>query len=100
MNHPSTSRSDTVSGRRLSIRRNSCRRVPGPLLQADKANFETLLRAHTNQDLALVSAVRKNDQKPVALLCAMSRQGKWIRPIPLAVMIEGDPFEDFEDPTL
>ena len=73
---------------------------PPPLAEGDHANFSTLLRASANRDLALVSAIRKKDKKPVALVCAMSRDGEWIMPMPLAVMIEGDPFEDFDDPTV
>jgi hypothetical protein len=70
------------------------------LSEADKANFATLQRAESMGDLALVSAIRKSDGKAVALLCAMSRTEEGIMPMPLAVMIEGNPFEDFEDPTL
>jgi hypothetical protein len=74
--------------------------VPPPLGAADRANFNTLLAAVAHDDLALVSAIRKVDRKPVGLVCAMARKGKWIIPMPLAVMIEGNPFEDFEDPTV
>jgi len=63
------------------------------------ANFETLKKALRNGDLALVSAVRKADQKPVALICAISHVEGGVAPVPLAVMVEGDPFELFEDPT-
>ena len=73
---------------------------PPPLGAGDKANFSTLLRATANQDLALVSAIRKKDKKPVALVCAMAREGETIMPMPLAVIIEGNPFDDFEDPTV
>ena len=70
-----------------------------PLRPGDKSNFETLKRAHENGDLCLVSAVRKSDDAPVALVCAMGFDGEHYFPAPLAVMIEGDPFDDFEDPT-
>lgn len=74
--------------------------TPPKLNDAYKTNYETLLRAVKNEDLALVSAIRKADQAPVALLCAMHRlpDGNII-PVPLAVMVEGNPFELFEDPT-
>jgi hypothetical protein len=75
-------------------------RVPPALAKADRANFSTLLKATANEDLALLSAIRKRDQKPVALVCAMAREGELIMPMPVAVMIEGNPFEDFEDPTI
>lgn len=68
----------------------------------DKANYETIKRAALDGNLALISAVRKADRARVSLLCAMSRiRGQSdLRPMPLAVMIEDNPFELFEDPTI
>jgi len=71
------------------------------LTETDKTNFASLQRACEDGDLALVSAIRKADQKPVALVCAMQvNEDETITPVPYAVMIEGNPFEDFEDPTV
>jgi hypothetical protein len=71
-----------------------------PLRDGDKANFATLRRAANADDLALVSSVRKSDGQQVALVCAMQvNEDETITPVPLAVMVEGDPFELFEDPT-
>lgn len=73
---------------------------PQKLSKGYKANFKTLERAFKNGDLALVSAIRKADQKPVALLCAMQQNADdTIMPIPLAEMVDGNPFEIYEDPT-
>lgn len=72
---------------------------PPPLNEANKANFETLRRACDRGNLALMSAVRKADNKPVGLVCAISSDGKEYVVTPLAVMIEGNPYEDFLDPT-
>lgn len=73
---------------------------PPKLAKGHKANFETLSRAFANQDIALVSAIRKADQQPVALICAMQRNDdKTITTIPLAEMVNGNPFELYEDPT-
>jgi hypothetical protein len=69
------------------------------LRPGDISNYETLKRACLNQDLALVNAVRKSDDAVVALVCAVSRAGEDHHLSPLAVMVEGDPFELFEDPT-
>ncbi len=75
--------------------------VPGPLREGDKANFETLQMAGALNDLAIVSAIRKSDNEQVALVCAMERQeDQSIVPKPLAVMVEGNPFELFHDPTV
>lgn len=75
--------------------------TPGPLLPGYKANFKQLQRASKNGDLALVSAIRKSDRANVALVCAMQwNEDNTIMPIPIAVMVEGNPFELFEDPTV
>jgi hypothetical protein len=51
--------------------------------------------------LALVSAIRTADQQPVALVCAMqTNDDETITPVPIAVMVEGNPFDLFEDPTV
>ena len=76
---------------------------PPKLHKGYKDNFQTLLKAADNDDLCLISAIRKSDRKPVALVCAMNiEQGDgepMFCPVPLAVLCEGNPFEDFEDPT-
>ena len=73
---------------------------PGEVPIGDRQNFQTLINAYENGGLALVSAIRKSDQKRVSLVCAMQSGKDEIRPIPMAVMIEGNPFELFEDPTI
>lgn len=74
---------------------------PTRLRQGDRTNFETLLRAANDGALALVSAIRKSDQQSVALVCAMqTNDDETITPVPFAVMVEGNPFELFDDPTV
>lgn len=68
------------------------------LLPGYEANFNTLLRAVKNADLALLSAIRKADRKPVALVVALGWDGEERLISPLAVMVEGNPYELFEDP--
>lgn len=73
---------------------------PPRLTPGHRANFTTLQQASDNGDLALVSARRASDGAPVALVCALRReQDGAISPVPLAVMVEGNPYELFEDPT-
>jgi hypothetical protein len=67
-----------------------------PLSKGDKSNFATLQRAQNNGDLALMSAIRRVDRKPVALVCSVGRDGPTFAFTPVAVMIEGNPFDDFE----
>jgi hypothetical protein len=69
-----------------------------PLRKGDKANFQTILEAAENGDLALVSAVRKADDADVALVCAMGHDETHSYPIPIAVMVEGSPFKTYHDP--
>lgn len=75
--------------------------MTGQFCAADRMNFDTLLRAAGDGALALVSAIRKADQKPVALVCAMQvNEDDTITPVPFAVMVEDNPFEIFDDPTI
>lgn len=67
-----------------------------PLKASDKDNFETLRRAMKDGNLALVSSIRKSDRQPVALICAIGWEDSEYTITPLAVMVEGNPFEDFE----
>ena len=76
-------------------------KTPRKLRKGDRQNFNTLLRAAGDGALALVSAIRKADQQPVALVCAMQHNpDDSFTPVPFAVMVEGDPFQDFYDPTV
>jgi hypothetical protein len=66
----------------------------------EKTNFNTLLKAAENGDLALVETTRKRGGARVILLCAMNRDddGIW-RPVPLAELVRGNPFKIYNDPT-
>lgn len=75
-------------------------KTPPRLRKGDRHNLDTLPRAASDGALALVSAVRKADQNPVALVCAMRQnEDDTITPVPFAVMVEGNTFELFDDPT-
>lgn len=75
--------------------------TPPALNKHHTANFKTLTKAFKRGDVALVSAIRKSDQQPVALVCAMQHnEDNTLTPVPFAVMVEGNPFELFEDPTV
>lgn len=69
--------------------------------EGDRANFNTLCKAYDNGDLCLVSTTRKSDGKRVSLVTAMGydADSKEFLPCPVAVMIEGNPYELFDDPT-
>jgi len=72
---------------------------PPKLTAGYRHNFATLQKAAENEDLCLVSAIRKSDQAPVALVCAHMVDETGVRLVPLAQMIEGNPYELYEDPT-
>lgn len=74
------------------------KKEPPPIADGYKTNFETLKRACNDGNLALMSAIRKSDQQPVVLVCAVNRVKGGYDFAPLAVMCEGNPFDDFEPP--
>lgn len=75
--------------------------VPGPIPEGDRTNFQTIKQAAKAGRLALLSAVRKADGKRVSLIVAMGNDGDGnYYPTPLGVMVEGDPYKDFYDPTV
>jgi hypothetical protein len=74
--------------------------TPPKLTDGYRHNFATLQKAAGNEDLCLVSAIRKSDRAPVALVCAHMLDAGGMRLVPLAQMIEGNPYEMYEDPTV
>jgi hypothetical protein len=75
--------------------------IPPALLPGYRQNFDILQRAMRQGDIALVSAIEKASGEPRALVCAMqTNQDKTITPVPFAVMVWGNPFEMFHDPTV
>ena len=72
----------------------------GPKLKRHQVvNFKTLQRAFDQSATGLVSA-RRLDGTPVALICAMQvNDDDTITPMPFAELIEGNPFELYQDPT-
>lgn len=78
--------------------------MPGPkpikLRKGDKANFKTLQQACEAGQLGLISAVRRSDNANVALVCAVNVVQDEYQFVPLAVMIEDDPYKTFYDPTV
>ena len=68
------------------------------LCAGDKSNFATLKRAAVDDNLILMDCRRKADGAKVALICAVNQEhGEYVM-VPLAVMIEGDPYELFDPP--
>jgi hypothetical protein len=65
-----------------------------------KTNFETMLRAAADGNLACVASRRVSDGADVNLVCAISRDedGSFVI-APFAEMIAGNPYELYADPS-
>lgn len=61
-------------------------------------NFETLQRAFDNKDVALLECKENSTGETVALICAVSFDGKEYIFTPIAKMIDGNPYELFTPP--
>lgn len=72
------------------------------LSKGDRDNFDTLLKAARNADLALLEVRRRSDGAVVAAVCAVSKNAADSEDaytfVPLAIMVEGNPYELFDAP--
>ncbi len=69
------------------------------LRKSDKKNFATLSRAFRQGHVALVDVLRLKDRKKIAAVCAMAHNADGtITMIPLATLVEGNPFEELAPP--
>lgn len=66
--------------------------------EAYKANFDTMLRAAANNDLALMECKDKKTGESVKVVCMVSRDGEDYIFMPVAKLFDGDPFEELEPP--
>jgi Family of unknown function (DUF6117) len=59
------------------------------------ANFETILRAAKNEDLALVECTNKQTGEPVYVVAAIGGVGPddKMEVVPLALLFDGNPYE-------
>ncbi len=62
------------------------------------ANFNTLLKAAKNGDLALVESTDKKTGEPRYLLTAVAWDGKEYVMTPFGHLCNGNPFEEYTDP--
>ena len=70
------------------------------LTKGHRTNFDMMSTAANAGDLGLVSSRRVADGQDVALVCAIQiDEDGSIMLIPFAEMINGDPFEIYQDPT-
>jgi hypothetical protein len=65
---------------------------------AHKANFDTLQRAGRENNLAALDCYDTVEKKSVVLVVAMQKQGDEIEMVPLAVMVDCNPYERYAPP--
>jgi hypothetical protein len=68
--------------------------------KCDQDNFNTIIRAAKNNNLCLLETTRISDGKQVSLICAVNFVNEQYEMVPLAVMVEDNPYEIFTPPTL
>jgi hypothetical protein len=70
------------------------------LQEGDRKNFNTLLKAAKNGDLALVESRRNSDGQYVALIAMVYQEpsGEYVI-VPVGEMVAGDPFQLYADPS-
>jgi hypothetical protein len=69
-----------------------------PIERGYVRNFETLIRAAKNGDLALLDTQDKETGKRVIAVVAVGRNGEQYEMSPLAKMFDGDPYEELNPP--
>lgn len=69
------------------------------LRKSDRKNFDTLIEAMKNGNVALVESRCAKTGEYRALVCAMGWDGENHIVSPFAQMVTGNPYEDYLDPT-
>lgn len=65
-----------------------------------KHNFNTLIQAAKNDDLALLKTYDKITGKPVYAICAVQRETNGATMIPLAKLFDGNPYDELDPPVV
>lgn len=64
-----------------------------------KHNFNTLLRAVSNGDAALLETTEKATGKPAIIVVAVAFDGKEYQLTPMARMFDGNPYDELDPPS-
>ena len=67
--------------------------------KGDRQNFETMLEAARQGDLALLECIDSNSGEVRNVICAVNRSGETFELVPLAKLFVGDPYEEVMPPT-
>ena len=66
--------------------------------KGDKRNFETILNAASNGDLALLECADAKSGEQRSVICAINRDGMDFKFVPLAVLFTGNPYDELIPP--
>jgi hypothetical protein len=66
--------------------------------KSDRQNFETILNAAKNGDLALLECADASSGEKRSVVCAVNRDGKDFVFVPLAKLFIGDPYDELSPP--
>ena len=64
----------------------------------DRSNFDILSQAFQHGHVALMEVQRVSDSSTVAAICAVEYDGQDHLFTPFAILLEGNPFRDFNPP--
>ena len=67
--------------------------------KGDKLNFEMMLEAAKQGDLALLECIDSSSGEVRSVVCAVNRSGETFEFVPLAKLFAGDPYEEVMPPT-
>jgi len=70
------------------------------IAKGHQANFDTMLKAAKNGNLALAECTDAKTGKPVITVCMMSRVGNEMQMTPVAKMFDGNPFHELMPPSI
>lgn len=63
-----------------------------------KRNFEQLLRAFANGDVALLEVTEKSTKAPAIVVVAVGFDGSEYHLVPMARMFDGNPYQELDPP--
>jgi hypothetical protein len=66
--------------------------------KGDKKNFETILNAAKNGDLALLECQDAGSGEARSVICAVNRNGEGFEFVPLARLFAGNPYDEVTPP--
>jgi hypothetical protein len=66
--------------------------------KGDRQNFETILNAAKNGDLALLECADASSGEKRSVVCAVNRDGKDFVFVPLAKLFIGNPYDELTPP--